>query len=578
MNVRAVICIWVAALAVLLTSPAAAERRVALVIGNGAYAKVPKLANPLNDAGAMEALFKAAGFEKVVRADNLNAAQMRRAIRDFSDETRDADIAVVFYAGHGLELNGTNYLIPVDAALERDMDVADEAIALERVNLALESAKRLRLIILDACRDNPFMRTMLRTLAGRSIGRGLAPVEVTTTETLIAYAAKAGSTAADGESANSPYTAALIKHLITPGLDVRLALGRVRDEVLRATNRRQEPFVYGSLGGAEVPLVAAPRTPNIPAPADAGTTTVSAAAEAWDRIKETRDAAVLEVFIARFGDTFFGDLAKARLAALREEQRRLALLQQQKEDQSRAEAAAAEARRKAEEEKRQKKAADDPFQAARAEVARAGVTFGLGALERAIDHPLLVSAPSGRSVQYVVDYVYFGTRYTKSVRLTPVAPGLVIRSESTAKSNGSKVSEEKMLDYFNGLLSAASSRKDIVGNRWVAAHSEVTAIKAVKGTIFPVSEKSFDLSATQRDSIKTVTSIYNCQIRAPVEGRSLNAAVIGKAFPVTCRIPKSFAGTNDTLAFHFLEDYGVFIDVGSSPNMSTTLRSFSIIE
>lgn len=336
----------------MFSSPAKAERRVALVIGNGSYAKVPKLANPTNDAGAIEALFKAAGFNKVVRADNLGATQMRRALRDFSNEVQDADMAVVFYAGHGMEMNGTNYLIPVDAVLERDIDVADETVSLDRINQVLEQAKRLRLVILDACRDNPFVRSMRRTLAGRAIGRGLAPVEVATTDTLIAYAAKAGSTAMDGDGANSPYTAALVKHLATPGLDVRLALGRVRDEVLRTTSRRQEPFVYGSLGGTEVQLIAAPRQPVLTSPTVVGGAPPSAAAEAWNQIKETSDASVLEAFVARFNDTFFGDLAKSRLATMRREQQRLALLQKQDEDLKRAEAAAAEAKRKAEEEAR----------------------------------------------------------------------------------------------------------------------------------------------------------------------------------------------------------------------------------
>jgi uncharacterized caspase-like protein len=111
----------------------------------------------------------------------------------------------------------------------------------------LEPVKRLRLIILDACRDNPFARTMKRTMASRSVGQGLARIEVLTSDTLVAYAVKAGLTASDGDKANSPYTLALLKHLTTPGLDVRLALGRVRDEVLRATGNRQEPFVYGSV-------------------------------------------------------------------------------------------------------------------------------------------------------------------------------------------------------------------------------------------------------------------------------------------------------------------------------------------
>lgn len=243
------------------TGLAASNKRVALVIGNSAYAKVPRLKNPANDALAIEAMLKSAGFDAVVRVTDVGAAQMRRVLRDFSDVARDADVALVFYAGHGMEMNGINYLVPVDAVLERDLDVDDEAVPLERVSQVLEQARRLRLIILDACRDNPFVRSINRTVATRSIGRGLARVDVVSSDTLIAYAAKAGSTAADGDADNSPYTSALVNHLATPGLDVRLALGRVRDDVLRKTGHRQEPFVYGSLGGAEVNLVAAPAAP-----------------------------------------------------------------------------------------------------------------------------------------------------------------------------------------------------------------------------------------------------------------------------------------------------------------------------
>src|SRR2546430_5304967 len=128
--------------------------------------------------------------------------------------------------------------MPVDAILERDTDVEDETVSLERITQSLEQAKRLRLVILDACRDNPFVRSMKRTVSSRSIGRGLAEVRVLTSDTLIAFAAKAGSTAADGEGSNSPYTLALVKHLTSPGIDLRLALGRVRDEVLKTTANR----------------------------------------------------------------------------------------------------------------------------------------------------------------------------------------------------------------------------------------------------------------------------------------------------------------------------------------------------
>jgi hypothetical protein len=242
---------------ILLHSAALAEKRVALVIGNSAYATVPKLPNPARDASAIGALLRGADFAVVEVRTDLTSALMRRALRDFSDHVRDADIAVVFYAGHGIEVNGTNYLIPIDAALERDIDAEDEAVPLDRVSQILAPAKRLRLIILDACRDNPFARSMKRAITSRSLGRGLAQVEVLSSDTLVAFAAKHGSTAGDGEGSNSPYTSALLKHLTTPGLDLRLALGRVRDEVLKSTSSKQEPFVYGSLGGAEIPLVAA---------------------------------------------------------------------------------------------------------------------------------------------------------------------------------------------------------------------------------------------------------------------------------------------------------------------------------
>jgi formylglycine-generating enzyme required for sulfatase activity len=197
---------------------------------------------------------------------------MRRAIGDFSDTAADADIAIVYYAGHGIEVDGVNYLIPTDAKLARDFDVEDETISLDRVLRAIDSARRLRLVILDACRDNPFAQSMKRS--SRAIGRGFARVEPTTPDTLVAFAAKAGSTASDGDGANSPFTAALLKHIATPGLDIRIALGQVRDEVMETTRPRQEPFVYGSLGGRVVSIVDAP-VGSVAGPCGSGALTVS---------------------------------------------------------------------------------------------------------------------------------------------------------------------------------------------------------------------------------------------------------------------------------------------------------------
>ena len=145
-------------------SAALADKRVALVIGNSAYQKVAKLPNPSNDAASVAAMFKSAGFDFVETKLNVTASELRRTLREFGAKSRDADVAVIFYAGHGIELSGNNYLIPVDAALETDADVLDETVALDRILFAVEPARQLRLIILDACRDNPFARTMRRTV------------------------------------------------------------------------------------------------------------------------------------------------------------------------------------------------------------------------------------------------------------------------------------------------------------------------------------------------------------------------------------------------------------------------------
>src|SRR3954447_11104679 len=185
--------------------PAWAGNRVALIIGNSAYKNAAPLSNPVNDAAIVEATLKNAGFDVVQNRRDLQAVEMRRTLRDFADQARDADVAVIYYAGHGMEIEGTNYLIPVDATLERDTDVYDEAFSLDRVLLAIEPARQLRLVIVDACRDNPFAETMKRTSGTRSVSRGLARIEPTTTNTLVAFAAKAGLTALDGNSKNSPY-------------------------------------------------------------------------------------------------------------------------------------------------------------------------------------------------------------------------------------------------------------------------------------------------------------------------------------------------------------------------------------
>src|SRR5258708_556659 len=181
-----------AAALLVVYQPAFAEKRVALVIGNSAYQDVAQLPNPIKDAAAIADMFKRAGFDVVESRQNLKNVDTRRALNSFFDKVRDADIAVVYYAGHGIEIDGTNYIVPVDALLERDRDAFDEAVSLDRIVQTIEPARQLRLIILDACRDNPFAKNTRRTLATRGIGRGLARVDPDTPNTLVAFAAKAG--------------------------------------------------------------------------------------------------------------------------------------------------------------------------------------------------------------------------------------------------------------------------------------------------------------------------------------------------------------------------------------------------
>ncbi len=314
--------LFLAAAALLLVcQPAWAEKRVALVLGNAAYQNVAKLPNPVNDGAVIAATLRNAGFDVVDSRQDLPAAETRRTLRDFADRARDADIAVVYYAGHGIEVDGANYLIPVDAKLERDTDVYDEALSLDRVLLAIEPAKKLRLVILDACRDNPFSKNMKRTVASRAIGQGLAKVEPNSPNMLIAYSAKAGSTAADGDGKNSPFTVALSKHLTTPGLDVRRAFGFVRDEVLKTTSNRQEPFVYGSLGGEDVPLVPAPARA---APAASAPSPQAEARRDYELALQIGNKDALSAFIAQYPDGFYASLAKIQLTKFAAEEARVA--------------------------------------------------------------------------------------------------------------------------------------------------------------------------------------------------------------------------------------------------------------
>jgi tetratricopeptide (TPR) repeat protein len=232
-------------------SSAPQGRRIALVIANAAYSKVAQLANPQRDAAKIAETLRSVGFADVDVAENLDVNGFAERLRTFAKKAADADWAVVYYAGHGIEIDNSNYLIPVDATLASDRDVKFEAVALEQVMAAVEGAKQMRLVILDACRENPFQVAMKRADGTRAVARGLARIEPEG-GTMVVYAAKAGQVASDGADGNSPFVTSLARRMTEPGVEIGKLFRLVRDDVLKATDRRQEPFVYGSLPAEDV--------------------------------------------------------------------------------------------------------------------------------------------------------------------------------------------------------------------------------------------------------------------------------------------------------------------------------------
>lgn len=234
------------------------------MIGNGAYEKVPELPNPTRDAADIGRALERLEF-KVTQVRNATAQEMRKAVVEFGRFAEGADLAVVFYAGHGMEVGGENWLVPINAELRSDTDIESETVSLRSVSLQVSKARKLGLVILDACRNNPFTAKMKRSIATRAVPRGLAPTEPSD-NVLIAYAARDGTTASDGDGRNSPFTASLLRHIETPGLEISFLFRRVRDDVMMATKREQQPFVYGSLSKEEIYLKA-PATSAPPPPA-----------------------------------------------------------------------------------------------------------------------------------------------------------------------------------------------------------------------------------------------------------------------------------------------------------------------
>lgn len=307
----------------LVAGPTAARQpadRVALVIGNSTYGDNLDLDNPQNDAADVGGALERLGFEvtTVLDADQI---AFNQALLDFTRRSIGADIAFVFYAGHGMEVDGINYMVPVNARLRRDTDLRFAAVSLDDMLAATQGAT-LRVVILDACRDNPLARSIQRTTSTRSMSRGsfgALDEELLGDETLVAYAAAAGTTASDGTgSRNSPYTAALLEYLEQP-LELSALFRRVRARVLETTARTQRPHEYSSLlrdhylGGTS-----APTTP----PALPALTELRLRQELafWETIADSDNPADFEAYLAQYADGQFARLAENRVAALQEAQ------------------------------------------------------------------------------------------------------------------------------------------------------------------------------------------------------------------------------------------------------------------
>jgi caspase domain-containing protein len=262
--------------ALALAEPAAAQKRVALVIGNAAYTHAGRLANPANDASDMAAALKGMGIEVIVGLD-LDKRGFDTTLRSFSRALADADVGILFYAGHGLQVGLRNYLVPTDAQLQGERDLEFETVALDFVMRQMEIGRegRTNIVFLDACRDNPLARNLARTMGTRSVGvgRGLAEVQAGI-GTFIAYATKPGEVAQDGDGRNSPFTAALAKAVKAPGKSLTAVMVDVRKEVLATTRNRQVPWDHSALTGefyfdlASAPAMLPKTAPAVPPPGD----------------------------------------------------------------------------------------------------------------------------------------------------------------------------------------------------------------------------------------------------------------------------------------------------------------------
>lgn len=296
----------------MMVTPASAERRVALVIGNGKYDHAAELPNPKNDASDVSAALERSGFEVILGID-LDQHAMREISIRFARAARDADVAMFYYAGHAIQFNGVNYLIPVDSRLRDEADLR-RMVRVEEVVADLQQAKNLRILVLDACRDNPLAETLKRSIGrtrAASVQQGLAKID-SPEGMIVSYATQAGLTAEDGFGRNSPYTKAFLKHIESKA-EIGTVFRRVSADVYAATKKKQLPEVSLSLigefylhGKPEGGIAEAAAPPPAPDPA----------AIAWETIKSTKDAQLVKEYLDQFPEGIFAALARSRLRSL----------------------------------------------------------------------------------------------------------------------------------------------------------------------------------------------------------------------------------------------------------------------
>jgi len=293
------------------------HKRVALVIGNSAYRYTRRLDNPRNDANDIGAALKRLGFQ-VIEGFDLDKAGLDEKIREFTAHLRGASVGAFFYAGHGLHVAGQNYLVPVDAQLAGAPALDTELVRLDLVHRTMEREASTNILFFDACRDGPLPDTLARAMGTRSaeIGRGLATVQGGA-GTLISFSTQPGTIALDGKGRNSPYSAALARQLAASHEDLGAMLIAIRNDVMKATDGRQVPWEHSALTGRFYFSPVAAETAGPRAASVAPSATAHEAFEAWSATVDTTNLTVLKAFVARYGDTFYAELARARIAELR---------------------------------------------------------------------------------------------------------------------------------------------------------------------------------------------------------------------------------------------------------------------